>query len=160
MQSELPPTRKIRERAKGERSYQSYVPPTSQNPSHWNPSWLSNVSTIRKDHESDDWPETTPNWPHHHKTWNFESHGRAALGSLTLLLSTRASLPNKVSCFVIMWISLNNSFPSVRQEPTLGPWKGVSFPTTEAAPTKSSVGVLSTLVSQCLLFYNCFIFLT
>ena len=30
-----------------------YVLPTSQNPSRWNPSWLSNASTARKDPESE-----------------------------------------------------------------------------------------------------------
>ena len=43
-----------------------YVLPTSQNPPRWNPSWLSNACTTRKDPESDqiwtkqdDQPETT-----------------------------------------------------------------------------------------------------
>ena len=35
-----------------------------------------------------------------------------------------APLPNKVSCFVCMCVSLDNSFLSVRQKPTLEPWKG------------------------------------
>ena len=61
---------------------------------------------------------------HYHKTWDCEPHGRAVLlGSLTLLLSTRVPLPNKVSCFVSMCVSSDNSFPSVRQE--------VSLPATE-----------------------------
>ena len=34
------------------------VLPTSQNPYIWNPSWLSDACTTRKDAESD-WPETT-----------------------------------------------------------------------------------------------------
>ena len=53
--------------------------------------------------------------------------GVVSLGSLTLLLSAWASLPNKVSCFVNMCVFSDYSFPSVRQEPTLGPWKGSSF---------------------------------
>ena len=36
-------------------------------------------------------------------------------------------LPNKVICFVSTCVSLDSSFLSVRQEPTLGPWKGSSF---------------------------------
>ena len=48
-------------------------------------------------------------------------------GSLTLLLSAQAPLPNKVSCFVSTCISSGNLFPRVRQEPILGPWKGSSF---------------------------------
>ena len=54
--------------------------------------------------------------------------GRAVLlSSLTPLLSTWEPLPNKVSCFVSTCISSDNSFPSVRQEPTLRPWKGSLF---------------------------------
>ena len=35
--------------------------------------------------------------------------------------------PNKISCFVSTCDSLDNSFPSVRQEPSFGPWKGSPF---------------------------------
>ena len=38
--------------------------------------------------------------------------------------------PNKISCFVSSYVSLDNSFPSVRQEPTLGPWKAFPIPAT------------------------------
>ena len=34
-------------------------------------------------------------------------------------------LPNKLSCFVSTCISSDDSFPSVRQEPRLGPGKGL-----------------------------------
>ena len=65
---------------------------------------------------------------HHHKTRDHKPRGRAALlGSLTLLLSTWVPLPNKVSCFVSTCVSSNNSFLSIRQEPTLGPRKGSPF---------------------------------
>ena len=67
-------------------------------------------------------------YPHHHETWDYEPHGRAVhLGSNILLLSTWLPLPNKVSCFVSTCISLDNSFPNIRQEPTYGPWKESSF---------------------------------
>ena len=46
------------------------------------------------------------------------------LGSLTLLLSTRVPFSNKISCFVSTYVSSDNSFPSVRQEPSFRPWKG------------------------------------
>ena len=36
--------------------------------------------------------------------------------------------PNKISCFVSTCVSSDNSFPSVRQEPTCGPQKGSRFP--------------------------------
>ena len=106
----------------------TYVPTTSQNPC-WHPSWLNKACTTRKDSELE-WlakdnletnlitikPETA------------ESHGRAVLmGSLKLLLSTREPFLNKISCFVSTCVSLNNSFPSVRQEPSFGPWKGSPF---------------------------------
>ena len=37
------------------------------------------------------------------------------------------ALPNKISCFVSTCVSSDNSFPSVRQEPSFGPWKGSPF---------------------------------
>ena len=37
------------------------------------------------------------------------------------------TLPNKISCFVSICVSLDNSFLSVRQEPTFRPWKGSPF---------------------------------
>ena len=49
------------------------------------------------------------------------------LGPLTLLLSARAPFPNKISCFVSTCVSSDNSFPSVRQEPSFGPGKGSPF---------------------------------
>ena len=52
----------------------------------------------------------------------------------------RASRPNKVSYFVSMCVSSDNSFPSARQEPTLGPRGGFpSYNTTtpcHSSPTK------------------------
>ena len=44
-----------------------------------------------------------------------------------ILLSTWVPFPNKVSCFVSTCVSSDNSFPSVRQEPGFGPWKGSPF---------------------------------
>ena len=35
--------------------------------------------------------------------------------------------PSKISCFVSTYVSLDHSFPSVRQEPNSGPWKGSPF---------------------------------
>ena len=48
-------------------------------------------------------------------------------GSVTLLLSTRAPFPNKISCFVSTCVSSDNSFLSVRQEQGFKPWKGSAF---------------------------------
>ena len=67
------------------------------------------------------------NLSYHLKTPDCEPHGRAVLGSLTLLLSTRVLFPNKISCFVSTCVSSDNSFPSVGQEPSFGPQKGYAF---------------------------------
>ena len=40
---------------------------------------------------------------------------------------TRVPFPNKISCFVSACVSSDNSFLSVRQEPSFGPWKGSPF---------------------------------
>ena len=88
--------------------------------------WVMHVPP-RRTLGQDDWPETTQKLTHYHKTRDCKPHGRAVLGSLTLLLSAWTLLPNKVSCFVGMCVSSYNSFLSARQEPTLGPWKGSLF---------------------------------
>ena len=94
----------------------------SQNP----PSWLSNACATRKDSELEwlakDNPETNP------ITIIPETASIAVLlGSLTLLLSAQAPLPNKISCFVSSYVSSDNSFLSARQETAFGPWKGLPF---------------------------------
>ena len=62
-----------------------------------------------------DWLKTT-------QKLDCEPRGRAVLlGSLTLLLSTRVPFPNKISCFVSIFFSLDNLFWSLRQEPSFGP---------------------------------------
>ena len=87
--------------------------PTSQNPSCWHPPWLNNACTTRKDSESEwlgkDNPETNP------ITIKHEIASRASLlVSLTLLLSTPCSCPNKISCFVSICVSSDSSFLNVR----------------------------------------------
>ena len=58
-------------------------------------------------------------------TINPELGGWAGLlASFTLLFSAQMPLSNKVFYFVSTRVSSDSSFPSVRQEPTLGPWKG------------------------------------
>jgi len=58
--NEPPPTRRIRERSKGDTTCLT----TSQNPFLWHPSWLNKAYTTRKDSESEwlakDNPETNP----------------------------------------------------------------------------------------------------
>ena len=117
-----PSIRRAQERPKGDTT----CPTTSQNPPCWHPSWLSNACATRKERVRMIGQRQPGNEPHHHKTRGCEPRGRAALlGSLTLLLSARAPLPSKVSCFVSICVSLDNSFLSVRQ--------GVPLPATEPA---------------------------
>ena len=120
-----PPTRRVRKRSKGDTTCLTI----SQNPSLWHPSWLSNACATRKDSELEllakDHLETNP-ITIKPETVSHASRG-VLLGSLTLLLSTRVPFPNKISCFVSICVSWDNSFPSVRQEPSFGPWKGPPF---------------------------------
>ena len=120
------PTGSIQERSKGDTT----CPTTSQNPSHWHPSWLSNVCATRKDSESEsEWlakdnPETNCI---NIKPETVNQRQSSSPGFPYLLLSAWAPFPNKISCFVSTCISSDNSFPSVRQEPNFGPWKGSPF---------------------------------
>ena len=120
-----PPTGRVWESSKGN----TIRPTTSQNPSLWHPSWLNKACTTRKDCQSEwlakDNPETNPITI---KPCDCKSCGRAVLlASPTLLLSTWVPVPNKISSFVSRCVSLDNSFPSVRQEPSFRPWKGFPF---------------------------------
>ena len=119
-----PPTRRVQERSKGDTT----CPTTSQNPSHWHPSWLNEVCTTRKESESEwldkDNPETNPITI---KPRVQPCVRAVLLSSLALLLSTQAPFPNKISCFVCTCISFYNSFLSVREEPSFRPWKGSPF---------------------------------
>ena len=72
------------------------------------------------------WQSSSPGFPH-------------------LLLSAQAPLPYKVSCFVSTCISSDNSFSSIRQEPILGPWKGVPLPATVQAP-KQHIPLFSEII--------------
>ena len=117
-----PSTRRVRERLKGDNT----CPIISQNPSVWHPSWLNKACITRKDSESEwlakDNLETNPTTI---KLKTVSHCGRAVLlGSLTVLLSVWAPFPSKISCFVSTCISSDNSFWSVRQEPSFGPCKG------------------------------------
>ena len=116
-----PPTGRVQERSKGDTTCQT----TSQNPSHWLPSWLSNACTTRKDSESDwlirDHPETIP-ITIKPKT---VSHIAEQFSWVPLpLLSAWVLLPNKIFFLVSTCISSDSSFLNVRQELNLGPGKG------------------------------------
>ena len=121
-----PPTRRIWERSKGDATC-----PTSQNPSHWHPSWLHRACATKKDSESE-WltkesPETNPITIKPETVSHMQS---SSPEFLTLLLSAWPPLSNKTSCFVSTCVSSDSSFLSVRKGPILGPWKGVPPPAT------------------------------
>ena len=64
---------------------------------------------------------------HHHETRDCEPCAEQ-FSWVPLPCSSLPSTPSqKVSCFVSSCVSLEISFLSVRQEPTLGPWKGSPF---------------------------------
>ena len=110
-----PPTRRVRERSKGDTTCLT----TSQNASLWHPSWLNKACTTRKDSESE-WLTKD----------NLETNPitiKPKTASHVTELFSWVPLPNKISCFVSTCVSLDNSFPSVRQEPSFGPWKGSPF---------------------------------
>ena len=115
---ELTRHHQLEEFGKAQKDIIPNVLPTFQNPPRWNPSWLSNARTTRKDPESEWWArdnlETNPT--------TIKLRGwTILLGSLTLLLSAQASLANTVSCFVSSIVSSENSSSSVRQEPIARP---------------------------------------
>ena len=77
-------------------------------------------------HKQDAWPETT--WKLTPIPWNLRLSHRAeqfSEGSLTYWSLPRHHFP--VFCFVSTCVSLNNSFQSVRQKSTRGPWKRFLF---------------------------------
>ena len=111
-----PVTERAQERSKGEAT----SPTTSQNPSRWHPSWLSNACTTRKDAESErsakDNPEMNP------ITIKLETVSHTAEQFSWVPIH----LPNKVCCFISMCVSSDNLFLSVRQDknPLSGPGRG------------------------------------
>ena len=115
---------RVQERSK----WDTTCPTTSQNPSHWNPSWQSNACSTRKDHESEwlarDNLETNPISMKPRTV----SHMAEQFSWVPLPYWSLPGCPFPiVSCFVSICVSLDNSFPSVRQEPILKPWKGSLF---------------------------------
>ena len=114
--NKLPPTRRIQERSKGERRCQSKCP-TNLLESFLPESVLTKQCT---QHKEGPWvtmivQRQPGNLFHNHKTWDCEQHDRPVLlGSLTLLLSSLAPLPNKVSYIVRTCVSSDSSFPSVK----------------------------------------------
>ena len=119
-----PLTRRVQKRSKTD----TMCPATSQNPSHWHPSWLNKACTTRKDSESE---RLAKNNPETYCITIKPKTGRAfLLGSLSLLLSAQLPFPNKISCFVSTCVSLDNPFLSVRQRARFWALEGVLLPAT------------------------------
>ena len=120
-----PSTSRVWERSKWDTTCQT----TSQNPSLWHSSWLNKACTTKKYSESEllakDNPEANP------ITINpeTESHVTELFSWVPLpyCFPLGCPFPNKIFCFVSPWVSSDNSFWSVRQEPSFGPWKGSPF---------------------------------
>ena len=105
-----------------------YVLPTSHNPSYWNPPWLSNACTTRKDPESE--CLTRDNTETNATTIKREpaSHVAEQCSWVPLPCCSPPRCPFPIKSLALSsHVSLDNSFLSVRQEPTLGPWNGCPF---------------------------------
>ena len=119
-----PPTRRVKERSKGDTT----CPTTSQNPSHWYLSLLSKLRATRKGSESEwlakDNPETNPIIIKP-KTG---SHMAEQVSWVPLPYCSPPGWPFPIQSLALSaHVSSDNSFLSVRQEPTFGPWKGSPF---------------------------------
>ena len=115
------PARRGQDRSQGDTTR----PTTSQNP-RWQPSWLSNAWTTRKDSESE-WlvnPGTNPITINPRLRATRQS-GPPGLPHPAALCP--GALPNKISCFLSTCVSSDNSFLSVRQGPSFRPWKRSPF---------------------------------
>ena len=119
-----PPTRRVRERSKGDTT----CPPTPQNPSLWHPSWLNKMCTTRKDSELEwlakDNPETNPITikPKTASHWQGSPPGFPYL-----LRSTRVPFPIKslaLSAHVSPWTT---DFWVLDKSPVSGPGRGPPF---------------------------------
>ena len=119
-----PPTGRAQERSKRDTT----CPTTSRNPSLWHPAWLNKACTTRKDSESEWWakdnPETNPitmkpdTASHVAKRFSWAPSPSCSPPGRPFPIKSLAFS----ACF-----SSDNSFLSVRQEPSFGPWKGTPF---------------------------------
>ena len=109
-----PPTGRVQERSKGDTT----CPTTSQNPPLWHPSWLNKACATEGPWGRMIGQRPPGNESYHHK------HQSCSSGFPCPPALRPGALPNKISCFVSTCVSSDNSFPSVRQEPSFGLWKG------------------------------------
>ena len=98
--------------------------------------------------------------PSYHETQDCEPHGRAVLLCFSnLQLSAWVPLPNKLSCFVRTRVSSDNTFLSIRKEPSLGPWKWVPFLATVILSVLSLNWLIFTVIlwAMCCYILMCFV---
>ena len=115
--NKLPPTRRVRKRQKD-----TTCLTTSQNPSCWHLSWLNKECTTRKDSESERLAKD-----------NLETNSititvAEQFSWLPLLHFSPPGCPVPITSLALSArVSSDNSFLSIRQEPSFGPWKGFTF---------------------------------
>ena len=114
------PTRRVQERLKG-----GTTCPTTSQKTRWHSSWLNNVRATKMNPESEwlskDKPETNP------ITIKPETWSHMAEQPSWVPLPYGSPLAKKVSCFVSMCVSSDNSFLNIRQETLFRPWKWSAF---------------------------------
>jgi len=122
-------TARVQERSKGDTTCRT----TSQNPSCWHPSWMSNACATRKDSESEwlakDKPETNL------ITINPKTVSHVAEQfswvPLPCCFLPGHIFPIKYLAFFSTCVSLDNSFPSVKIRAHFWALEGVALPATE-----------------------------
>ena len=99
---------------------------TSQNPSRWHPSWLSNLCATRRDSESEWLAKDNPEI--NSVTIKPETASHMAELSSWVPWPSRsppgALFPMRVFCFVNMCVSSDSSFPVLDKSPFWGPGRG------------------------------------
>ena len=122
-----PPTGRVQERSKG------VQPPPRILLTSIHLGWTRHAPPGKT---QNDWLKTTWKLIHHHKIpmgldisprlrWATWQRGLPGFPYSPALCPE--PFPSEISCFVSTCVSSDNSFPSVRQKPTLRPWKGSPF---------------------------------
>ena len=122
-----PPTGRVRERSKGDTACLS----TSQNPSRWHPSWLSDACTTRKDSELEWWPKGHPETNPITIKPETASHAAELFSWVPLPYCSPPGCPFPIKSLAL---SAHVSPPTIHFRmldkspgPSFGPWKGSSF---------------------------------
>ena len=119
-----PPTGRVWERSKGDTTCLT----TSQNTSLWHPSWLNKAGTTRKDSETEWLAKDNPETDLVTIKPATASHVTEQFSWVPLPYCSPPGCPfPKKSLVFSTRVSLDHSFPNVRQEPSFWPWKGSPF---------------------------------